>query len=210
VKLQQLLIMKRFSETDKWKDEWFSSLNPIEKLVFLFLIDSCDNAGFFELNQRLNSFLIGISEAEYLGAIKGLNRGLLGAKDGKVFWIKKFLFHQKNLPLNAENNAHKQIILILSQKKDLFSSDILQYLGADKGLFSPIGKGKGKGKVDNAGEIKKMKPPTLDEMRKYFIENDFSAGLAERAFSTGLTLSLSASASVSSIKNKPFKAYLRA
>lgn len=141
--------MKRFSETDKWKDEWFSSLAPVEKLVFLFLIDSCDNAGFFELNTRLNSYLIGISEVEYLGAIKGLNRGLLGAKNEKVYWIKKFLFHQKNLPLNPENNAHKQIISIIQEKMVLFNElSMFVKLGANEGLFSPIGKGKGKVVVD--------------------------------------------------------------
>lgn len=147
--------MKRFSETDKWKDEWFSSLAPVEKLVFLFLIDSCDNAGFFELNTRLNSYLIGISEVEYLGAIKGLNRGLLGAKNEKVYWIKKFLFHQKNLPLNSENNAHKQIISILQEKIPLFDDvSLFVKLGANQGLFSPIGKGKGKGSVKVGSEEK--------------------------------------------------------
>lgn len=141
---------KRFSETDKWKDEWFSGLNPMEKLVFLFLIDNCDNAGFFELNQRLNSFLIGISEKEYLAAISGLSRGLISSKDCKCYWIRNFLFHQKNLPLNYENNAHKQIITIFNQKCNQFNFDFNKELGAKEGLISPIGKGidNGKGEED--------------------------------------------------------------
>jgi hypothetical protein len=161
--------MKRFSETEKWKDDWFSLLTPIEKLVFLFLIDNCDNAGFFPLNQRINAFLIGISEDDYLGAIKGLNRGLLGAKDGGKFWIKKFLFHQKNLPLNPANNSHKQIISIINLNKELFSFD-WNSLGANEGLFSPIGnsKGIGKGKVKKeVGEKKSFKDSDIFDKIKF-------------------------------------------
>jgi hypothetical protein len=152
-----ILIMKRFSETDKWKDEWFSSLLPLEKLVWLFIIDNCDNAGFFELNKRINSFLIGITEAEYLGAIMGLNRGLLGAKNNEMYFVKKFLFHQKNLPLNSENNAHKQIIQLIENRKHLFDYNFKD-LGANQGLNSPTGKGKGnsKGKVNSKEKKQKI------------------------------------------------------
>lgn len=146
--------MKRFSETDKWKDEWFSSLKPLEKLVWLFIIDNCDNAGFFELNKRINSFLIGISEEEYLGAIKGLIRGLLGAKNNELYFVRKFLFHQKNFPLNIENNAHKQIIQIIENRKHFFDYNF-KNLGANEGLISPIGISKGKGKVNS--KVKKQK-----------------------------------------------------
>ena len=147
--------MKRFSETEKWKDEWFSSLSILEKLVFLFIIDNCDNAGFFELNKRLNSFLIGIDESKYLEAIEGLNRGLIKSKCGNKYFIKKFLFHQKNLPLNIQNNAHKQILFLIEINKNLFDYDF-EKLGANKGLISPIGKGKGKGKGLSIEENKEV------------------------------------------------------
>lgn len=150
---------KRFTETNKWDDAWFSNLKPLEKLVFLFMIDRCDNAGFFELNPRNHAFQIGISQDEYLGAIKGLNRGLLSSVDNSKIWIKKFLFHQKNLPLNIKNNAHKQIILIIQNNINDFEFDF-NSLGADMGLISPIGKGIGKGnsigKEGGAGETVKL------------------------------------------------------
>lgn len=147
--------MKRFSETEKWKDEWFSGLKPLEKLVFLFLIDNCDNAGFFELNTKLNSYLIGVTEKEYLGAIEGLNRGLLGAKDKTRYWIRNFLYHQKNLPLNPENNAHKNILLIISNNAKYFDFDFSN-LGANQGLISPIGKGIGIGNVLEGENFEKI------------------------------------------------------
>ena len=129
--------MKRLTETDKWKDEWFGSLKPLEKLTFNYITDNCDNAGFFEINARLNSFIIGISEQEYLGAIKGLARGLIFSSDERKIWLKNFLEHQKNLPLNPENNYHKQIINLIKSNQQNFNYDF-NYLGAKQGLFSPL------------------------------------------------------------------------
>ena len=178
---------KRFSETDKWKDRWFVDLSPVEKLVFNFLCDYCDNAGFFEANPKIHAPLIGISADEYLGAIKGLGRGLLGAKNGETYWIKNFLFHQKNLPLNPNNNAHKQIIGILVAQAPHFDIDFEAQLGAYEGLISPIGRGIGKGKEGGMGETApsvkgKFVPPTIDEFKTYFRENGFREDVAERAW----------------------------
>ncbi len=180
---------KRFSETDKWKDEWFAGLPPIQKLVFLFFTDNCDNAGFIEINPRVNSFLIGISEEEYLGAIEGLNRGCLGAKFSKILWVKNFLFHQKNLPLNPENNAHKQIINLIKNRTPDFDIDFNKELGASEGLFSPTGRGKGKGKEDRGvgkgtetTSRKKFTAPSLDEFKAYFKQEGFREDVAERAW----------------------------
>ena len=135
---------KRFSETDKWRDEWFSQLPAAQKLVFLFLIDMCDNAGFIEVNSRLNSFLIGITEEKFLGALEGLKKAVEFSKDGRKLWVKNFIVHQKNFPLNFENNAHKQIIILLQMNVDNFTY-CLTKLGANQGLISPIGIGNGKG-----------------------------------------------------------------
>lgn len=162
---------KRFSETEKWKDQWFAELKPTEKLVFLYIVDNCDNAGFFELNSRINSYLIGITEKEYLGAIEGLNRGLLRSKNGQYYWVKNFLLHQKNLPLNSLNNAHRQIIKIIQNFAPKFDFDF-EILGAYKGLASPTGKGNGKGK-EKGMQGEKPEPPeeirlTIDQFAEEF------------------------------------------
>ena len=150
--------MYRFSETNKWNDPWFRKLKAGEKLVFLYLIDNCDNAGFYEVDCEMMSFQIGIESSKIEGAIKGLSRGLLGA-NGWV-WIKNFLRHQKNIPLNTDNNAHKQIINLLAEKSSLFKDDseFNKILGAIVGLKSPIGKGIGKG----IGKVKVKTPDFLE------------------------------------------------
>jgi len=138
---------KRFSETDKWKDKWFRGLKTSEKLVFLYLIDNCDLAGFIEIDLTLWSFFIGLDEDKISGAIEGLSRGYLGADNW--LWIKNFLKHQKNAKLNPENNAHKSIIGLLAAQQKRFKEkkEFKEILGANKGLFRAPGKGKVKVEV---------------------------------------------------------------
>lgn len=146
--------MARFTVPEKWNDEWFSNLKPLEKLVFFYLIEKCDNAGFFEINKRIDAFLIGISEDEFLVNLRAIKKAYIPSIDGRKIWIKNYLFYQKNLPLNPDNNAHKQIISFIHLNLVNFEYDF-NYLGANEGLFSPIGKGniigKGNGKVDEGG-----------------------------------------------------------
>ena len=180
--------MKRFSETLKWEDDWFVSLPPIQKLVFLFMVDKCDNAGFFEPSPTIHSLMIGISKDEYLGAIQGLKRGWLGAKNPncKKIFLCNFLRHQRNLPLNPTNNAHKGILEVIQYNSKEFNlNEIEEILGANLGLNSPIGIVKViKGNKDRGtGERKpKFVPPTLEEFKSYFAENGYKIEIAERAW----------------------------
>ena len=129
--------MTRFTATVKWNDEWFSNLKPIEKLVFIYLTDRCDNAGFFEINKRVDSFLIGITEDEFISNLKAIRKSYLASKDGRKVWLKNYIKYQKNTPLNPDNNAHKQIIEIIKSNKDNFEYDFNK-LGAKEGLISPL------------------------------------------------------------------------
>lgn len=149
--------MKRFTETEKWTDRWFRKLQPAEKLLWLYILDICDNAGFFELDVEMASFITGMKEEHILGANKGLKRGLLGAdKNEHLFYVKNFLRHQGNLPLNPENNAHRKIIRILEERKREFLKEETFFRGLLAPLYSRgssrgIGSGKkktGRGKED--------------------------------------------------------------
>lgn len=51
--------MKRFTETAKWDDPWFRKLSPELKLLWLWLVDRCDNAGIIDPDLELASFHIG-------------------------------------------------------------------------------------------------------------------------------------------------------
>jgi len=100
----------RYTNTDKWKDSWFSELPQLQMLLFLYLCDNCDIAGFIEINIKRWASDLGSSKETIQGAIEGLSRGLLFSKNNDCIFIKNFLKHQKNIPLNEKNNAHLGII----------------------------------------------------------------------------------------------------
>ena len=158
----------RFTKTEKWKDKWFVSLSPYEKLVWNYLCDNCDNAGLFEPNARIDAFTIGISVADFEGALKGLIRGLIFSQDNEKIFIKKFLLHQNNWPLNPSNNAHKQILTIINSNVKKFDYDFTN-LGASEGLISPLcnsnGKGNGNSKSKEGEKIEISEQDVLQTIR---------------------------------------------
>lgn len=171
----------RFTETEKWDDKWFRSLPPLSKLVFQFICDRCDLAGFYEIDLEDMAFRIKAESNDLRGAVKGLSRGYLAPSediyDGTVIWVKNFLHYQKNLPLNPENNAHKHIIRKIAIRLDIFKSvkaQILEKLGAKEPLFRGTGIGKGKVKVEEGdARGRNFKPPTPQEVEAYGKEVGF-------------------------------------
>lgn len=47
---------KRLTDTDKWKKDWFINLNNSQKLLWFYILDSCDHAGICDFNEKLFSF----------------------------------------------------------------------------------------------------------------------------------------------------------
>ncbi len=100
----------RFTDKDKWKDDWFYELSPYGKLVFLYLQDNVDTAGFMKVSHKRIKDAIGFSKEDSVLAMSEIEEKVLWSnRDDKVFLIN-FIRHQKNLPLNINNNAHKGII----------------------------------------------------------------------------------------------------
>jgi hypothetical protein len=152
--------MTRFTETDKWRDKWFLELNPLQKILFLYLCDNCNNAGFIEINPSFWAASIGCTKQQIEGAWQGLGRGLVVGEDWA--FLRTYHKHQKHLPLNEVNPAHRQIIRMFKEQESRFP-DLLRKLlednkieGASEGLPSPlcnsIGKGIGKKKGIAKGE----------------------------------------------------------
>ncbi len=96
----------KFTNNKKWDDVWFSDLNMEEKLMFIYLCDMCDIAGFYEVNKKLVSLRTGIENVE--ATIQSLSKSIL--INGDHIWIKNYIAHQKNTPINIKNGAHKSIL----------------------------------------------------------------------------------------------------
>lgn len=110
----------RMSATEKWNDSWFLELSANAKLLFLFLCDKCDIAGFFERHDKSCAFMTGIP-VEIIPNLYGeLSKSVIIVEN--TIWLKNFVRIQKNLPLNPANTCHKSIIRLLIKNGDLFGS----------------------------------------------------------------------------------------
>ena len=141
---------KRFTDSGKFRDNWYRKLTPKQKCLWEFLISECSLAGIIEIDLDSLSFHIG--EEITIEDFEPLNDRIYTLPDNKVFIPKFITFQQKEL--NEHNPAHKNIIEILS-KYDIDLSLNLENLergfkGASKVLNSTIGNVK----VEVTGNIK--------------------------------------------------------
>jgi len=47
---------KRFTDSEKWKDEWFLSLDNDCRIVWFYMLDTCSHAGLLKKNLKLLNF----------------------------------------------------------------------------------------------------------------------------------------------------------
>jgi hypothetical protein len=154
----------RFTNTEKWADAWFSMLTKNQKLLFLYLCDNCDIAGFIEVNYKRWQSDLDFNSAEIKGASEGLARGLIYSDSGDCIFIRNFLKHQKNLPLNEKNNAHNGIIKRFDIYKNKFKIDNIElFINQDvKPLARGLGKGNGKGNGNGGGNGDEIENPEIE------------------------------------------------
>lgn len=103
--------MKRFTETGKWEDPWFRKLKPELKLIWLWLLDSCDNAGVIDLDIELASFQIGYRYP--MDTLSKLTGRVVKLPGGKYF-IPKFIEFQYT-KLSPDCKAHNPIFASLEK-----------------------------------------------------------------------------------------------
>lgn len=141
----------RYTNTDKWRDEWFIELKPLEKLMFMYLSDNCDTAGFYELSTRRLIADLHFTEGEVKQSLKGIEKAYVLSRDRHVLFLKNYCKHQKNIPLNPLNNAHIGIIKCVNEYQPKFAFDLIKIINKDaktpinkvknEGLRSPYGNG---------------------------------------------------------------------
>jgi len=205
----------RYTDTCKWNDNWYSNLRPIEKLVFNYLCDNCDCAGFLEVNTKKWGSDIGYSQKEIEGALKGLARGFIYSMSTEYIYLRTFLKHQKNLPLNPEKNmAHRGIIKRFEYYLERFDIlDVNEFIeGALKGLARGygIGNGIGNDKESSNKEEKQIKSITWktsfeiyqSDLKKSYFEILTPKYLEERKkYHPGLNIKLSIDKSIKDFWN---------
>jgi hypothetical protein len=79
---------KRYTDAEKWKDDWFLNLTNDYKLIWIWLLDDCNHAGIWKKSMRRLNFDCNtdITESELLGVI-GERITII---DTDKWFIKKF------------------------------------------------------------------------------------------------------------------------
>tara|TARA_R100001594_G_C4011715_1_gene257126 strand:+ start:39 stop:704 length:666 start_codon:yes stop_codon:yes gene_type:complete len=159
---------KRFTDTNKWSKSWFMDLPAQDKLLWIYMTDSCDHAGIWEVNWKLTTFMVGF-QVDQLP--ESLEKQVTKISDKKYF-IKDFIEFQYGT-LNPNVNAHKSVINILT-KHNIIESTLNEPLNNPN--LGVKDKDKDKDKVKDKVKVKTttFKKPTLDECRDYFVERKYN------------------------------------
>ena len=144
--------MKRFTETTKWDDPWFIDLEPSAKLLWLYLLDKCDNAGVVDISVKLAGMLLNGENCVEAGIKTLCAAGRLEEIEGGKYYIPGFVIFQYG-ELKPGSNLHKNVIALLNKhgliERFFNPSDTL-----NEGFMKGPGKGKGKGKDISNGTSK--------------------------------------------------------
>lgn len=121
-------LAKRFTDTTKWGRHNFRLLSPKLKLVWLYILDSCDHAGVWHVDFDLMSFQIGetVTEEEFLQAFSSK----VERYESGLYIIPSFIEFQYKLPLKPSNKVH---ISAMSRLEEVRTSK-----GLARGYPSPL------------------------------------------------------------------------
>ncbi len=103
---------KRFADSEKWKKNFFSNLSMQGKLVWIYLLDNCDNTGIWSINYKLLSFQVGFN-VEQSDIVEWFSSKIAFIENDKIL-IKPFIEFQYG-KLNESNNAHKPVLKLIEK-----------------------------------------------------------------------------------------------
>lgn len=176
---------KRFTDTEKWRKNWFYNLSNEGKILWMYVCDKCDHIGICEFNERLYTADLGFKINKPI--IEELLSKQLHWITNYRFFIKDFIDFQYG-ELNPNNRLHKSVLDGLKKHNlDLQTIKNQEYQAPLEGLASPIQgakdkdkdkiKDKEKDKEQEKGDARgkgKFEIPTLEEVREYISEKKYS------------------------------------
>lgn len=104
--------MKRFTETNKWRDPWFRRLSSPAKQLWGYLLDNCDCIGLVEIDLKLTSSDVGQKITQE--HIRELGDRLQDVGNGRYF-LPKFINFQYG-DLSDKCPAHRPVIRQVLQR----------------------------------------------------------------------------------------------
>lgn len=96
---------KRLTSGDKWSDPWFRALRPEYKILFMFVCETCDLAGVWQVDRGAAEFFIGMA-ITWDGALSAMDGRITELAGGHKWYVTKFVSFQNPNGLFANNKAH--------------------------------------------------------------------------------------------------------
>jgi hypothetical protein len=96
--------MKRFTETEKWRDTWFRKLSAPSKLAYLYILDNCDAAGVWDPDYDLADFTIGV-KADWVAVLREMGERVKTLENGKWYLVRFVGFQYGELVIECRPHA---------------------------------------------------------------------------------------------------------
>lgn len=140
---------KRFTDTEKWKDDWYLSLSNDYKIVWQWLLDNCNHAGICKKNIRLLNFMCNTDITE---------NQMIEIMDDRVLAIKNFWFIPKFLKFQYSSLGNNRPVINsvrIELDKNNLSAMVTELFGNDYLIIKEKEKEKDKDKRKDKGQIAK-------------------------------------------------------
>jgi hypothetical protein len=135
---------KRFTDTDKWKHDWFLSLDNDSRIVYQYLIDNCSHAGLFKKQYTHLNMVCKTNHNE--DSLKKLFAKKI-IDVGEYFFIPTFLKHQ------YKNGLQSNKPVIVSVRNELLKHNLNEIIVERLGNNFSIIKDKDKDKDIKGGGV---------------------------------------------------------
>jgi len=99
----------KFTDGDKWEDDWFAELSQLHKLIFLYLCDRCDCAGFWKISLRHLQYHVGAGPEDWKAFIASAGEKRIQFINDELIWLVKYIPFQQCRGFTPENNVVKGI-----------------------------------------------------------------------------------------------------
>ena len=106
---------KRFTDTQKWNEDWFLDLPLTYKIFWIYVCDNCNHAGIYKPNKRVFELLVGqkIDTNKFLELVNSDKLRIVKLGNGR-WYLTSFIEFQYGPTLNPNNRVHKSILKLLN------------------------------------------------------------------------------------------------
>ncbi len=109
------MMAKRFTDTQKWQEDWYLDLPIVYKVFWIYICDNCNHGGIYKPNKRVFELLIGekINLEKFLEEINRDKVRIIKLGNGR-WYLTSFIEFQYGNTLNPNNRVHKSILKLLN------------------------------------------------------------------------------------------------